>query len=103
MNAEELDAYWIEQQLLDEVRAARGHDRFSGNSAIDLVQLIHAGAQRMVAGGRTSRDDIDEARVNVRLFLDEMEEGRLELGYSEFHEDNVERARSLCRFWPVCQ
>ena len=98
-----MDADQIERQLLNEVRAARGHDVFTGNSLLDLLMLIQSGAETMVAEGRTSEDDVNEAKANLRHFLDEMESGRVELGYSEFREDVVQWARRrLCPLWPIC-
>jgi hypothetical protein len=98
-----MDAESIELQLESEVRSARGHDRFTGNSALDLVMFIKTGAQEMVATGRTSEDDLEEAKANLHRFLDEMESGRVELGYTEYREDVVEWARSkLCPMWPFC-
>lgn len=98
-----MDPDQIEQQLLNEVRAARGHDVFTASSALDLVMLIRDGARTMVAEDRTSEEDLKEAKENLRRFLDEMEAAKVELGYSEFREDTGGRARaSLCPLWPFC-
>jgi hypothetical protein len=98
-----MDAGQIEQQLLNEVRAARGHDLFTANSALDLVMFIRGGAETMVAESRTSEDDLTQAKQNLRRFLDEMDAARVELGYSEFREDTGGLARRICPLWPFCE
>jgi hypothetical protein len=66
--------------------------------------MIQEGANRMVAEGSVSEDDVWKARENLHRFLDEMEVGRLELGYSEYREDVVGWARrKLCPLWPICE
>jgi hypothetical protein len=98
-----MDAESIELQLQSEVRAKKGHDLFTGNSALDLVAFIREGARAMAAEGRTSEDDLNEAKANLHRFFEEMETGRVELEYDEYREDVVEWARSkLCPMWPFC-
>lgn len=94
----------IQRELVFEARAARGRQNFTGDSAIDLFLEIQGAAQRMVDEGRTTDSDMAEARRAVVTFLDQMEEERLQLGYDEFHEETVSRARfSLCPgLWPFC-
>jgi len=98
-----MDSEQIERQLLNEIRAARGHAVFTANSLLNLVAMIHEGAHTMVAEGRVSDRDMRKAKDNLRRFLDEMESGRVELGYSEYREDVVSWARrKLCPLWPIC-
>ena len=98
-----MDAEQIERQLLNEIRAARGHAVFTANSLLDLVAMIHEGASRMVDEGHVGDEDLRRAKDNLRRFLDEMEAGRVELGYSEYREDVVSWARrKLCPLWPIC-
>lgn len=94
----------IQRALVFEARVARGRQNFTGDSAVDLFLEIQGAAQRMVNEGRTTGPDLDEARQAVVTFLNRMEEERVQLGFSEFHEETVYRARlSLCPgLWPFC-
>jgi hypothetical protein len=94
----------IEQQLLNEIRAARGHEVFTANSLLDLLYVIEQGARRMVAEGQTSARDVARAKKNLSRFLAEMDAERARLGYAEFREETGGRARStLCPgLWPFC-
>lgn len=99
-----MDADQIERQLLNEIRAARGHAVFTANSLLDLLAMIQEGANRMVAEGRNSEQDLREAKANLRRFLDAMEERRIELDYREYREKLVSWARKkLCPLWPICK
>lgn len=99
-----MDVGEVEGRLLVEVRAARGNDVFTGDSAVELVLFVREGAQRMVAEGATADADLLRASTAVRRFLDEMAVERERLGLSEFHEETVLFARQrLCPgFWPFC-
>jgi hypothetical protein len=66
--------------------------------------MIQEGAARMVDEGQVSERDLRKAKDNLHRFLDEMEAGRVELGYSEYREDVVSWARrKLCPLWPICE
>lgn len=66
--------------------------------------MIQEGANRMVAEDRVSERDLREAKKNLRRFLDAMEDGRVELGYSEYREKVVNWARKkVCPLWPICK
>src|SRR6266481_151421 len=88
-----MDADQIEHMLLNDVRAARGHDVFTASSALDLVGLIQDGAKTMVVEGRTRENDLREAQDNLHRFLNEIEIVRIDLGYAEFREDTISMAR----------
>jgi hypothetical protein len=99
-----MDADQIERQLLNEIRARRGQDLFTANSLLNLLAMVHEGANRMVAEGRDSEQDLREAKANLRRFLDVMEEGRLKLKYPEYREKVVTWARKkVCPLWPICK
>jgi hypothetical protein len=99
-----MNADQIEWRLLNDLRNARGHDTFTGNSAADLVYQIEVAAKRMITEGRTSEDDMALASKAFVVLLSEMDAERAILGYSEFREDTVSRALGkLCPgFWPFC-
>ena len=99
-----MDADQIERQLLNEIRARRGQDLFTANSLLNLLAMVQEGANRMVAEGKNSEQDLREAKANLRRFLDAMEEGRIALDYAEYREDVVDWARKkLCPLWPICK
>jgi hypothetical protein len=99
-----MDADQIERQLLNEIRARRGQDLFTANSLLNLLAMVQEGANRMVAEGKDSEEDLREAKANLWRFLDAMEEGRDKLGYTEYREDVVSWARKrLCPLWPICE
>ena len=99
-----MDADQVEQRLLGELTGARGEDRFTASSAVDLFFIIRGGATKMAAEGATSEADLTRARENLRRFLDEMEAERDRLGVSEFREETVAKAwQGLCPgLFPFC-
>lgn len=98
-----MDENEILAQFDNWLRGSYGHERFTANSFLDLLHELRDGAARMVREGRTSRNDMNDALAALGTLLGEMATMRDQLGYSEFREDTVHRAKfSICPIWPFC-
>jgi hypothetical protein len=91
-------------RMLGAVRSQLGHEPFTANSLLDLVQWIEVGAAEMVAQGRLDPDDMDRAEGATFDLLHTLSNVRLELDSPVFTEESVNAARiRLCPgFFPFC-
>ena len=81
-----------------------GHELFTANSLLDLVEMLESGAANMVADDRLADWDLDRSAKATDDLLDELASVRSELGSPSFTEETVSRSRRrLCPgFWPFC-
>lgn len=91
-------------RMLNEVRSRLGHEQFTANSLLDLLDLLEQGAGNMVANDELTDEEMDrsvEATVELLTLASSI---RANTGSLSFEETTIgaTRGRMCPGFWPFC-
>jgi hypothetical protein len=89
--------------MINVLRSDVGHEDFTANCLIDLLDDIDQAAAEMDAEDRLEEGDLRESEQVLREVLAVMADVRITYGYAEFREDTwAEAKRRFSPRWPIC-